>query len=111
MERKTLPPTDIIKSVTLIEFRKKCEDLLTELKDIVSQVGIKADCSDRIDLFFYMETNSQVMRIYDQLGQCWEADQKLADELDGIRLLIRQQWQRDYMILATPASLHPYLVT
>lgn len=95
------------------ELRSRCEEIIRELHGftvmIENHLHIRG-LAKRIDTFFYMEANNQLMRFYDQLDYCWEIDSKLCDKIEAIQSLIRTQWQKDYMLIACPASLHPYLM-
>lgn len=98
--------------IPLTELRKKCEGILKELHEIVAIIESNLHIpklAKRIDTFFYIESNTKIMRMYDQLDACWQADHALAQTLDEIRLQIRNRWQTDHMFIACPPSLHGYL--
>ena len=89
---------------------KSCNTIVQDIHDILAQINRylqMKSTSSTVDIFFYIERSIRANALCQQLTSSFEIS--FHDELVMLHQAVKDRWQHDHQLIATPSSLHTYL--
>lgn len=84
--------------------------MVKDIYDILAQINVyiqMKNTASTIDIFFYIERGMRAKALCQQLMSSFELS--FQDELMKLHQTVKDRWQHDFQLMATPSSLHQYL--